>query len=31
MGSAGFSGQGCRIDVPTEEKLMAALQKMDWR
>jgi len=28
MGSSGFSGQGCRIDVPTEEKLMGALQKI---
>jgi len=28
MGSSGFSGQACRIDVPTEEKVMAALQKI---
>jgi hypothetical protein len=28
MGSSGISGQACRIDVPTEEKLMAALQKI---
>ena len=28
MGSTEFSGQACRVDVPTEEKLMAALQKI---
>jgi hypothetical protein len=28
MGSTEFSGQACRVDVPTEERLMAALRKM---
>jgi hypothetical protein len=28
MGSTEFSGQACRVDVPMEERLMAALRKM---